>query len=343
MRLNAAESKAARVLPAARSLVVPAPAWWLPGPHLPTLYAKFARNPDFPATTREYWPLPDGDRLAAERLRGRQSAPRLVIFHGLEGGTHSTYARGLLQAAAARGWWADLVLWRTCDGNTVNDVRRSYHSGASEDAHAAVTHILGADPARPTLLLGVSIGGNILLKWLGEQQSAAPTAIRAAAAVSVPYDLACAATQTEHGFSRLYGWFFLRSLKRKIRAKRLRYPDIANPAELERATTLRAFDDLVTAPMHGFADAADYYNRASSLRFLPNVRVPTLLLTALNDPFLARWVLDEVRAAAERNPYLGCVFPAGGGHVGFVSGVLPWRPQHWMEHYVLEWLAGRAV
>lgn len=340
--MNAPESKEARVPPAARSLVVPAQAWWLPGPHLPTLYGKLARRLALPATTREYWSLRDGDRLAAERLRGRDSAPRLVIFHGLEGGTHSTYARGLLQAAAARGWWADLVLWRTCDGNPVNGVRRSYHSGASEDAHAAMTHILAADPERPTLLLGVSIGGNILLKWLGEQESATPPAVRAAAAVSVPYDLARASAQTENGFSRLYGWFFLRSLKRKVRAKCVRYPDIANPAELERAMTLRAFDELVTAPMHGFGDAADYYRRASSLGFLPGVRVPTLLLTALNDPFLSPGVLDEVRAMAERNPYLECVCTAGGGHVGFVSGRLPWRPRHWMEHYVLDWLADRA-
>jgi hypothetical protein len=235
------------------------------------------------------------------------------------------------------------VLWRTCDGNPVNATRRAYHSGASDDAAFALSRILAGDPERPTLLLGVSLGGNVMLKMLGEQQASVNPSIRAAAGVSVPFDLAHAAALTETGFSRLYGWFFLRSLKAKTRAKLDRYPDLVDPIRLERTATLREFDDLVTAPLHGFTDAADYYARSSSIRFLSTVRVPTLLLCAQDDPFVTGDVLRRVRAIAGRNSYLECVFPARGGHVGFVSGSLPWRARYWMEDYTLDWLASRAA
>jgi len=198
---------------------VPSPAWWLPGPHLPTIYGKLFRKIDLPATQRVRWQTPDGDLLSVERLEGEDDAPRLVLFHGLEGGTHSTYARALLQRAKSRGWWMDLVLWRTCDGELVNRVPRSYHSGASDDADFAISRIVEDDPGRPLLLMGVSLGGNVLLKWLGERGSNVPPNVRAAAAVSVPYDLAAAAKRIEEGFSSVYGKFFLKTLKQKALAK----------------------------------------------------------------------------------------------------------------------------
>lgn len=319
------------------------PAWWLPGPHLPTIYGKLRRKPALPPTARERVPTPDGDVLSIERLRGRDDAPRVIVFHGLEGGLHSTYARGLLRAAARRGWFADLVLWRTCDGEPVNSVRRSYHSGATDDAGVALSHILTADPLRPTALLGVSLGGNIVLKWLGESRADVSPTIRAAVAVSVPFDLDVAAAQTENGVARLYGWFFLHSLKKKMWAKLTRFPDLVDANALARAHSLRTFDDAVTAPLHGFSSARDYYGRSSSLRFLDKVGVPTLLLSAQDDPFVTHGVLEAVRAIARDNAYLECAFPARGGHVGFVSGHTPWMARYWMEDFTLDWIGSQLA
>lgn len=289
--------------------------------------------------TRMRVSTPDGDELSVERLEGSADAPRVVLFHGLEGGLHSTYLRGLASTAAARGWWADIVLWRTCDGRIVNNRARAYHSGASDDADAVLSRILASDPHRPTVLIGVSLGGNVMLKWLGEVGASANPSIKAAAAVSVPFDLDVASARTERGFARLYGWFFLRSLKEKTRAKLGRFPEIVDPDVLEQTRTLREFDQAVTAPVNGFADATDYYARASSIGFLPNVAIPTLLFCARNDPFVSTEVLQRVSALAAGNPYLECVFPERGGHVGFVSGAAPWRAHHWMEDYTLDWLA----
>ena len=322
---------------------VPPAAWWLPGPHLPTIYAKFARKVAMPPTVREQWRTPDGDKVSVERLEGRPECPRVVLFHGLEGGTHSTYARGLLQSAARRGWWADLVLWRTCDGDAVNSVRRSYHSGASDDLGFALDAIVNSDPHRITFAIGVSLGGNVLLKWLGERGSDVPSSLRAATAVSVPFDLAAASRKIERGLSSVYTRFFLKSLKAKTLAKAARFPDIATPSELARVRTLWEFDDMVTGPLHGFADAADYYAKCSSLGFLGRVRVQALLLNAQNDPFLPRRVLDRVRAIARENPYLECEFPRRGGHTGFIAGVHPWRARYWMEEFVLDWLQARGA
>jgi len=313
MSARGEESKSRPTERGAIRLAVPRAAWWLPGPHLPTIFGKvFRRVPQTP-TTRERWPTPDGDLLSVERLRGRPDAPRLVLFHGLEGGLHSAYARGLLRQAHLRGWWADLVLWRTCDGQTVNAVRRSYHSGASDDADLALTRIVSGDPDRPLLLHGVSLGGNVLLKWLGERGDAVPASVRAAVAVSAPFDLAAASARIARGFSKVYGRFFLKTLKAKTAAK------------------------LSQGPLHGFGGAAEYYARSSSINFLSRIRVSTLLLNAKNDPFLPRSTLDRVATIARDNPRVICCFPSSGGHVGFIAGN-PNDADYWMERVTLDWL-----
>lgn len=327
-----------------RSLIVPPPppsaAWWLPGPHFPTIYAKFFRTPPLGAVAREEWKLADGDTLTVLRVRGTAEAPRVVVFHGLEGGAHSTYARRTLGEAARRGWWADLVLWRTCDGRAVNDVPRTYHSGASDDAEEVVARVLAEDGgARATFLFGVSLGANVMLKWLGERGTSTPAAVHGSVAVSTPFDLGAAARQLEHGFSTVYNRYFLRKLRDKAFAKLERFPGLFDAGRLARARTLREFDDAVTAPIHGFRDADDYYARSSSIRFLETIAVPTLLVSAWNDPFLPRQVLADVRARVARNPYIGTVFPEQGGHVGFVSGRFPWAAEFWLERYCLDWLA----
>jgi predicted alpha/beta-fold hydrolase len=235
------------------------------------------------------------------------------------------------------------VLWRTCDGESVNAVRRSYHSGASDDAEVALTRIIGADPDRPTLLHGVSLGGNVLLKWLGERGDTVPASIRGAVAVSVPFDLAAASARIDRGWSKVYERFFLKTLKAKTAAKLSRYPEMIDAAALAKIRTLWEFDELVTGPVHGFSGAAEYYARSSSIHFLDRVRVPTLLLSARNDPFLPASVLEQVVGIARNNWCLTCCFPQAGGHVGFISGTSPMTAEYWMERVTMNWLENAAT
>jgi hypothetical protein len=221
----------------------------------------------------------------------------------------------------------------------MNRTRRLYHSGETTDLDFVVRRLTSERPNVPMVLAGFSLGGNVLLKWLGECGADVPPAIRAAAAVSVPYDLARGSRYINRGFARAYERHFLRSLVRKAVEKREQFPDIAPKVDLATLRTMWDFDDIVTAPVHGFRDATDYYERSSSLRWLDRIRVPTLLVSAADDPFLPREVLDEVRATAMSNGALHCEFPERGGHVGFIAGALPWRPLYWAEWRVTEFLS----
>jgi uncharacterized protein len=182
--------------------------------------------------------------------------------------------------------------------------------------------------------VGVSLGGNVLLKRLGESAATGGRRIRAAAAISVPFDLEAGARHISRGFARVYDRSFLRSLRRKAIAKLARYPDLFDRDKLARAKTVYDFDDAVTGPVHGFASAHDYYERSSSLRYLPDIRVPTLLLSSVDDPFLPPRVLERARRAAAANPALTVEFHEAGGHVGFVAGSWPWRPVYFAERRV---------
>jgi predicted alpha/beta-fold hydrolase len=289
------------------------------------------------ATRLEQWDTPDGDVVEVHRLPApSREAPQLIVLHGLEGTARSHYARGALAEARRRGWGAYLLLFRSC-GDVPNRTRRFYHSGETGDLGLVVERVLADHPQAPIVLAGYSLGGNVLLKWLGEQGERASPRIRGAAAVSVPFDLAQGSRHIQRGFARIYQAHFLRSLKRKTFEKLSRFPDIADPARVAAIQTLYEFDDLVTGPLHGFAGADDYYARSSALGFLSRIRVPTLLLSAFDDPFLPAAVLDEVRAIAERTPALTVEFVPQGGHVGFISGP-PWRPFYWGEWMVGEFL-----
>lgn len=317
------------------------PAWWLPGAHLQTLWGKFARRGEPPATRVERWATPDDDFVDVHRLAapGRQrDAPRLVLLHGLEGTERSHYARGLFAEAARRGWAADLLVFRSC-GPELNRARRFYHSGETGDLSLVVRRVVAEHPDAPLALVGVSLGGNVLLKYLGERGDDVPPTLRAAAAISVPFDLARGSRHIERGFSRVYGRHFLRSLRRKAVAKGAVYPDLPPAADVERVRTLWEFDDRVTAPIHGFTDAADYYARSSALGYLAGIRVPTLLVSAEDDPFLPADVLGEVREIARGNEYLRTSFHAHGGHVGFVGGPTPGRAVFWAEQEAARFVA----
>lgn len=314
------------------------PAWWVRGGHAQTLWGKFFR-PRPPVPTRmERWDTPDGDFLDIHRLDARPAAPRLLFLHGLEGTIRSHYVAGLFAEARRREWAADLVIFRGC-GDEPNRAPRFYHSGETADLAFALDRIRREYPDSPILLAGVSLGGNVLLKFLGEAGSSLPAMVVAAAAISVPFDLERGCRHISRGFSKIYDRHFLRTLRAKALAKLERFPGLFDRAELERAASIYDFDDAVTAPVHGFADAHDYYSRSSSLGFLGRIRIPTFLLSAIDDPFLPPEVLDEVRHVAETNPSLTLEFTPRGGHVGFVSGRVPWRPSYYAEWRVCEFLS----
>ena len=315
------------------------PAWFAPGPHVRTLWARLFRRVALPRAVEHLrWDTPDGDFVDVVRLPAPPDRPRVVLLHGLEGTARSPYARGMLHECARRGWGADLMLFRSCGGE-ITRARRFYHSGETGDLAWVVDRVLAEFPRAPLGLAGVSLGGNVLLKYLGERGATLDPRIVGAAAVSVPFDLGRGSRWIGRGFGKVYERYFLDSLKRKTREKARRHPDLVDLARLERVTTLLEFDDLVTGPLHGFESADDYYTRSSSLHFLRDIRVPTLLLSAIDDPFLPSAVLDQVREAARDNGCLTTEFPAKGGHVGFVAGRVPWRAFYYAEWRVTDWLA----
>lgn len=286
-------------------------------------------------TRVERWDTADGDFIDLVRLSAAAGRPRLVVLHGLEGTAQSHYARGLFAEAARRGWAADLLLFRGC-GDELNRAPRFYHSGDTGDIDAVASRLFASHTDTPFFFAGVSLGGNVLLKWLGEREDRVHPSVIATAAMSVPFDLSRASRHIDRGFSRVYQRHFLHSLRRKALAKLERYPNLASRERIQSARTLYEFDDAVTAPVHGFIDAADYYARSSSISFLPGIRIPTLLLSALDDPFLPAQVLREVEGVAAQNPWIEIDFPAKGGHVGFISGRNPLRPFYYAEWRIMQ-------
>ena len=314
------------------------PAWWVRGPHLHTLWGRIARRTPPVATRSERWATPDDDEIEVCRLdASRADAPRLLLLHGLEGTIRSHYLQGTLALAQARGWAADVMIFRGCNGEA-NRARRLYHSGETTDVDFVARRLMAEHPEQPLVVAGFSLGGNVLLKWLGEQGDALPAQLRAAAAMSVPYDLEAGSRHIERGFSRVYNWHFLRTLRRKAESKLRSYPDAFDAEALVRAKTLFEFDDVVTAPLHGFRDAHDYYTRSSARHFLGGIRRPTLLLSSADDPFMPRDILNDVFMVARKNPHLDVEMHELGGHVGFVSGLAPLSSRFYGEERMIEFL-----
>lgn len=314
------------------------PAWWIPGPHVQTIWGKLARRVPPAPTRSEIWTTPDGDTLEIHRIQAGNEAPHLLLLHGLEGTVRSHYAQALLWQAAMRGWNADLMMFRSC-GTPASTAPRLYHSGETGDLAWVVDRILSENPAARLGIIGVSLGGNVLLKYLGEKRERIPAQLRGAAAISVPFDLELSSRQIDSGFSRIYQAHFLRTLRRKARTKLAQFPALADRVRMESARTMFEYDDAVTAPVHGFAGAHDYYTRSSSLGWLDQIRIPTLLLSAVDDPFLPAQVLDDVRKKAAHNPLLTVEFHDRGGHVGFIAGRNPFRPVYYAEQRAAEFIS----
>jgi predicted alpha/beta-fold hydrolase len=255
------------------------------------------------------------------------SAPLVVLFHGLEGCSTSHYAQALMAHVSEIGWDGVVVHFRGCSGEA-NRLARAYHSGDSAEIEWMLKRVRVSNAEREIHAVGVSLGGNALLKWLGEQGSAAAHVISRAAAVSAPLDLMLAGDTLGNGFNLVYTRAFLSTLRRKSLTKLATHPDLYDSARVRSARTLRAFDNVVTAPLHGFRDTDDYWTRASSKPWLVRIELPTLIVNARNDPFMPE------RALPTRSELSACVtvdFPREGGHVGFVSGPFPgnldWLPR----------------
>jgi predicted alpha/beta-fold hydrolase len=277
---------------------------------------------------------PDGDRVHLYHRDVGAARPRVFLLHGLEGSVRSHYVQGIVRGAEARGWSTTLLVFRGC-GPEPNTAPRMYHSGETSDLRLALDTITRRHPGHPVVLAGVSLGGNVLLKYLGENPAGVPGEVLAAAAVSVPYDLEAGSRHLQKGFAQVYDRHFLKSLRRKAMSKLGQHPGLFSRDRALAARTIEDFDDAVTGPIHGFTGSNDYYTKSSSIHFIDRIAVPTLLLSAEDDPFLPAAVLERVRRIATGNPRLTIEFTARGGHVGFLTGKIPFRPIHWAERRVL--------
>ncbi len=319
------------------------PAWWLPGAHAQTLGARLMRSPRGVQLRRERLELADGDFIDLDWATHRashdvgDSTPVVVVLHGLEGSARSKYALEAYRQLLLRGVQPVGFNFRSCSGE-LNRKPRLYHSGETGDLELVLRHLRQHRQA-PLGAIGFSLGGNVLLKYLGEHASDATKPVPdAAVAISVPFDLAAGADHIERGMSKVYRWYLLRKLKRKVAGKRHLLNGRLDIERALRSRSFRAFDDAGTAPLHGFPDAADYYARSSSNQFLAAIRVPTLLIQAEDDPFLPAACIP--RSSAESNPAITTRFVRRGGHVGFVAGS-PWDPQYWAEASAAEFVTAQ--
>lgn len=310
------------------------PAPWLPGRHLQTMMGRWLRKKNGVTFRRERIETADGDFVDldfADVLGSTwtdlgEHAPIALLLHGLEGSARSGYAYETYRQLAANGVRPVGMNFRSCSGE-MNRNPRLYHSGDTADAAAVMALLAQRYPDVLRGAIGFSLGGNVLLKYLGECGEDAH--VDAAVSVSVPFRLGDCAARLDQGFSRLYRWNLMRKLRGKVAAKAGVLAEACSVPTALDTQTFREFDDAVTAPLHGFENADDYYARSSSEGFLNAIRVPTLLLQSWDDPFV--FSVDAAHTLARENPYLNPSFQSQGGHVGFVAGGVPWRPTFWAE------------
>jgi predicted alpha/beta-fold hydrolase len=303
---------------------------WLRGGHAQTIYPYFLERPVV-VYRRERWELDDGDFIDIDWLDNVSDAPLVVLFHGLEGNSYSHYALSIMALLRQLGWRGAVVHFRGCSGSP-NRLERAYHAGDSSEIDFVLRRISEQSKRAgfrlPIYAVGVSLGGNALLKWLGEQGRHACQLLDGVAAVSVPLDLAAAGRALASGFNLLYTRHFLDTLKRKALDKLERFPSLFDSSALVSCSTLYEFDNLVTAPLHGFRDTEDYWKKSSSKPWLGHIEVPTLVINALNDPFMPASVLPRPR---DVSPAVVLEFPQEGGHAGFLHspfpGKLTWLPE----------------
>lgn len=311
------------------------PAWWLPNAHLQTLWSTFFRKaPDIKLNNLSLT-LKDSDFIdlsVTPNIAGKTSdKPIVLLLHGLEGSLSSPYAKTLIKSLMDAGYGVYFMHFRGCSGEP-NNVPRSYHSGETEDLQFVADYLTQRHQRKLHAIIGFSLGGNVLLKWLGEQQNEAVT--EAAIAISVPFQLADASKKMNHGFSKIYQHHLISRLQRKYTDK---FSIIPSPlmVDVKKLTTFYDFDHQVTAPLHGFKSADDYYQQCSSRQFIKAIKVPTLILHAEDDPFMYP---DTAPTAEELSDKVELELSPSGGHVGFISGKFPWTARYWIDERVIDWL-----
>ena len=313
------------------------PPWWAVNGHVQTIWGPLFRS-DPLSLRRERLATPDGDFVDLDWLdddRLEDRAPRLLVLHGLEGSSRSHYVSGLLRAGRAAGWHGVALNFRSCSGE-LNRLPRFYHSGETGDLAWVVKTLVAREPGVPICAVGVSLGGNVLLKWLGEVGPSAPAEVRGAVGISVPFDVGASARVLDRGLHRLvYAANFLKTMRSKVIEKERRYPGFVDVEATRRARTFARYDRVVTAPLNGFRDEVDYWTRASSGPYLTRIRRPTLLLASRDDPIVPGVTLPDPRTLA---PDVRAEFTERGGHAGFLEGRWPWRSSSWAERRAVEFL-----
>ncbi len=310
-------------------------AWFCPGADPQSLWGYFFRRRAIP-WRRERWDTPDGDFLDIDFLDAQSpESPTLLCVHGLEGSSHSHYMKGIARAAAARGWRPVALNFRSCGGGP-NRLARFYHSGETGDIDF-VARRLAERFEGPLLLAGFSLGGNVLLKWLGERGEALPEKVRGAVAISASFAPGESAALLDSPRGFIYRRRLLASCKRKGLELARRHPGLIDPERVRRSRTFYEFDRWVTAPVHGFADEREYYADSSCLRFIPRIRVRALLINSRDDPIVPAHTYPQ--SEVEESPWLRGAFLSEGGHVGFVGGGNPLAPQFWAENCAVSFLS----
>lgn len=309
------------------------PAWWLPGPHAQTIWPGLFKRKYNLSLDWERLELPDNDfiDLVWTPVTG---GPIVTVLHGLEGSINSHYAKGIMAALYKKGWTAVLMHFRGCSG-THNRLAKGYHSGETSDLRFVIKLIKSRYPQQQLAVTGFSLGGNVLLKYLGEYHK--DTNIVAAIAVSVPFDLSAAADRLMRGYSRIYQYYLLKQIRKRISDKyRNRNDAPFSINELNKWNNFHLFDHHVTAPLHGFSSGKEYYALSSSRQFLGSIKIPTLIIHALNDPFLTKEAIPAVSELSENVTLELC---REGGHAGFIAGKIPWQPHYWLEERIPEFLS----
>jgi hypothetical protein len=307
------------------------PAWWLRNSHTQTLWPYLFQKKFRFHLERERLELPDGDFIDL-CWTDQRSDTIVMIIHGLEGSIDSHYSRRIIPALYKHGWQVVFMHFRGCSGEH-NRLARSYHSGDTGDIEFLIDTLQRRFPGTNLFAVGYSLGGNALLKYLGEAPGRQQ--LKGAVAVSVPFDLAKGAMRLAIGFSRMYQRHLLQRLQGKIIDKFTGKQAPVPLGKISNLNTFMRFDDAVTAPLHGFKDVHDYYSRSSSRQFLKNISVPTLIIHAYDDPFLTP---DAIPGADELSGQIRLELSKHGGHVGFVSGNIPFRPVYWLEQRIPEFI-----
>jgi len=309
------------------------PAWWLSNAHAQTIYPFFRKRPHKLRLIPERLSLPDNDFIDLVWTE-ESSGPIILVLHGLEGSIESHYAKGIMAALHNQGWQGVLMHFRGCSG-THNIMARGYHSGETGDLRFLIKTIHKRYPDRKYAAVGFSLGGNVLLKYLGEY--GVDSRLDTAVAVSVPFLLSNAADQLDRGFSKIYQHHLIRKIQGRITDKfKTRTDAPFAVTDIPKWNNFHLFDNFITAPLHDFSSSKEYYRLCSSRQFIKGITIPVLIIHAKDDPFIT---IDAIPEETEIPDNVTLELSRKGGHVGFVNGSLPWWPHFWLESRIPEYLA----